>query len=45
MIYSLKFREEIIHNYLQNQSFIGVLRKRLFWKYAANLLENIHAEV
>ena len=30
---------------LQTQSSRGVLREKMFWKYAANLHENTHAEV
>ena len=30
---------------IQKQPLRGVLRKKVFWKYAANLQENTHAEV
>ena len=31
--------------FIQKQPFIGVLTKKVFWKYAANLQENTHAAV
>ena len=32
-------------NSIQKQLFKGVLKKKVFWKYAANLQEKTHAEV
>ena len=32
-------------SYIQKQPPRGVLRKKVFWKYAANVQENTHAEV